>query len=452
MVDVIHEQKNNFVFDSGMRRLLLLPEGVEGAIVLALEKELPSPVLTLVAAFCDPNYIEDFVDVANEVRVRAQKQKLDSKFSVLAPRGAHVQRRPPYLVKNMNVYRNLFYAFAGPVAKANLPHGVYFTGSLCVAAAVLPPPEAAALEKVADALDAGASYDEFVGALNTRMNFPNTRVGDLGDPTVKAVTLNYLEEQDGLGPYARADVDIVVVAKSDRSAREKVKQTLTAVVDCVGADCLLVETPNSITVIPPFPQKHVQIITLWNRSEAEYLSFVDLDCTSLLFDGRNRLLGARRALLAFTTGLNCIPTEMLSVRMDTPNRIGKYCIRGFGSFVFGCLSLPDREKWERAERAARDRQPGYFIDMARDDFESDYADRLLAHKTHTQTLAYSDTRLPRGYEITPRVVELFLERFWKAAKLSGRVLITRKFEEGDVIRVTRKTKAKKENWWSWGMV
>ena len=439
------EQQANFIFDSAMRKQMLKPEGIDGVITLALMKTLPRPATALIGEFSAACCVMDFIEVANAARVRGNvRQKLDNCSTAVVP----TAQQRPFLVKNMKTYRNLFFAFAGPVAKAKLPAGVYFTGSLCVAAALIPPTEASFLEEVVESLDNGRTYDSFVTQLNTRMGFPNTQVGI--EDSAAAVTLNHLEEEDGLGPYARADVDIVVVAASNQEAEDKVKQTLGAVLECVGPDHFVVETPNSITVIPPFPQKHVQIITLWNKTEVEYLAFVDLDCTSLLYDGKESLVGSRRSLLAFTTGLNCVPAEMLSVRVDTPNRIGKYCVRGFGSFVFGVNSQFHREKLERARHAAQEKRPGYFLDMAFDDLDSDYAERLLVHTTHSQILAYSDTRLPRGYSITPLVIEIFLEKFWSAAVLRGRELLTRKFAGRP--RVVRKLKVKKECWWNWGML
>ena len=118
-------------------------------------------------------------------------------------------------------------------------------------------------------------------------------------------------------------------------------------------------TPCSVQIIGDFPLRHVQIITVINKSLDEYLLFCDLDCTALAFDGQ-QLYGSRRAYLALNSGYNIVPQEMLENRNDTPRRLNKYFRRGFASLVPGQLTEKARTLLQQATAI---NPPWRFLDM-----------------------------------------------------------------------------------------
>ena len=59
---------------------------------------------------------------------------------------------------------------------------------------------------------------------------------------------------------------------------------------------------------------------------------------------------------------------------------------------------------------------------------------------------------PRGVDITPQVVEHFLNLWQDRARREDRRLVVKLFERGDIITCTHKLGAKTERWWRWGLV
>jgi hypothetical protein len=466
--DALREQVLNFKFDSKIRKILL-NGGVEKQVMAALlrsspplrcdsPKKLPLSVCNIICRFAIPHCVKNFLSELRKFHVKEDGASIS--LHSMEP------KEKIESVHSMNVFNNLFFAYAGPVAHIKLPRGVFFTGSLCLAAATIPRSKHAlvglieALEpKVPDYLlhwyfekrlgsgllalinEFVIDYDDHVSRLNEIVGGENDYVED---EDAKFTALNWLNEEDGLGSYARADVDMIIVAKSDDDATNKVKETLAEVLRVLG-DSIVVQTPNGLTIVPRFPMKHVQIITLWNGSLPEYLSFVDLDCTALAYDGRN-LYGNRRSLLASLTCRNFLPPKMLFTRKDTPRRIGKYCRRGFGSFVASTMCYEEEEltKWAEA-LCVSCTSPGRFIGLRLSD--SEHAMPYIEVLTGS---AYTETRLPRGYNVTPKRVAHFLEMYQAVALQQGRRLITSIYS--GTPRVGAKTKVKSESWWTlWGM-
>ena len=81
--------------------------------------------------------------------------------------------------------------------------------------------------------------------------------------------MNWVHDFDGEGQYADSDIDIIIVASSEAEALVRATKTLHQVKRAVGP-CAVIQTPNSISVIPNFPHRHVQIMTLFNKSLPEY--------------------------------------------------------------------------------------------------------------------------------------------------------------------------------------
>ena len=265
--------------------------------------------------------------------------------------------------------------------------------------------------------------------------------------------LLHLHEEDGKGEYARADVDIIVVDSCAVEAERKMLQTLQLVRCAVGPH-IVIRTPNGLTVVPQFPQKHIQIITLYNHSLSEYLNFVDLDCTSMAYDG-DRVFGSRRAVLAFAGRSNLVTEQMLNIRRDTPRRIAKYARRGFGLNLF-C----GQDAWEFDTTAAKlqdvrrlfEKAPRWTIgirfgDLLEGEWETEeYARCLVEHSP-----SYSETNLPRGHGITPEIVVQFLWQYQAKYAERNQRLIASIFD-GFLTTVAPKVVVKDERWWQFGVV
>ena len=200
------------------------------------------------------------------------------------------------------------------------------------------------------------------------------------------VPSSFYFDQNGSGPYARSDIDIVVVAQTDKEAAGIIQKTLEKVTNRYG-DCRVYQTPCSVQIIGDFPLRHVQIITVINKSLDEYLLFCDLDCTALAFDGQ-QLYGSRRAYLALNSGYNIVPQEMLENRNDTPRRLHKYFTRGFASLLLGQLTETARTLLGQAEAI---NPPQRFLDI--DWFENNEQQMVAtvygSFSYHANLLAFS---------------------------------------------------------------
>ena len=73
-------------------------------------------------------------------------------------------------------------------------------------------------------------------------------------------------------------------------------------------ECHIIKTPNSLTFVPEFPQRHIQVILLVNHTLYDYFLFVYLDCTALAYDGV-QLLARPRSLAAFCSRTNYVPQD-----------------------------------------------------------------------------------------------------------------------------------------------
>ena len=175
--------------------------------------------------------------------------------------------------------------------------------------------------------------------------------------------------------------------------------------------------------------------------------YVDLDCTALAFDGM-KLWGCQRSLLAHSSMYNFVPAAMLATRRDTPRRVGKYCRRGFGSFVAKEMRSGDEDfdRWTDAIAVSEMRLKGGHFNayFAHED------EALLAESLVDNGSNYSETRLPRGYCVTPKHVLAFLERYQAKMLAEGRRLITSLYA-GEP-HVKHKLAAKMERWADWGML
>ena len=244
----------------------------------------------------------------------------------------------------------------------------------------------------------------------------------------------------------RSDIDIVIVAESKAEAMKIIDTLIAKVRKAYGGEVAIFETPCSIQIVGNFPLRHVQIITVLNRTIDEYLLFVDLDCTAMVHDG-SKTIACARSVLALQTGRNIVPQSMLQNRSDTPRRLYKYNKRGFASVIPGVLTADSVALLGVAKNIS---QPTPYL----------YLDELFDHVHWTNVEAaiaiaednrvYSETSLPRGSGVTPAVVSAYFTQVRDKATANGRKLVVHLYS--GLPTLVFKHKKMPEKWARWGML
>ena len=455
--DCFVEQQRRFTADALLRRGVLAGRSLTNNTTMMPymaakhlgDKFKKCGLVGRIAAFVDQFLIHDFIQEVNRCSIGSLVYKRNS--SLIRPT---IAVRP---VPSIDMFQCLFFLLAGPVAKVELPRGCYFTGSLCCAAASFPVQHWHHIPQMVAAWNQAGDYDNFVREINEIFG------EDLSD-----VHLGHIQEQswfleeDGLGPLARSDVDIIVTAKNDQEATTKIREIIGKTLSLVGEAAVIV-TKNGFTIVPHFPLKHVQVIVLWTRSLLDYLLFVDLDCTALAYDGR-RLYGTDRSLLAHLSKHNYVTGSMLQIRKDTPIRVGKKAQIGFGAFLVYTPELERSEQWLKALRQSIDQPPPFFNDhrnMCPSMYGGPHTMDELVDCLTEHAGSYSETKLPRGHNVPPALVQAFLLECHRRARSQGKRLIAHdatrligRFPTSfPVVYVGEKLRIKTEQWWrEWQMV
>ena len=377
------------------------------------------------------------------------------------------------------MFRHFLYALGDDL---KLPEGAFYAGSSCVAALRLPAwanqlslhsLERRARTKIAEplveqTLRKGLFRTEWP-VVSRIMSFlrDDFSLGDFNEAVGKALyrpvrslaTYSFdsssdeeVEEAvhvhfdgDGRGPYGRADIDIIIVADSVEEARPIVEATIAKVAKRYK-NHRIYETPCSVQIIGDFPQRHVQIVTVLNKSLDEYLLFVDLDCTALAFDGET-LWGCPRSYLAMNTGFNIVPQQMLENRSDTPRRLFKYSQRGYASLIPEPLGARAEQLLVQARAIGLNRggRGGLrFLDIDWFDDEEEAINVICGREGRI----YTETNLPRGFGITAEMTGEILKRLQAQAILAGRTTCVRPYEGHPAL--VFKAEKRPENWVLWG--
>ena len=377
------------------------------------------------------------------------------------------------------MFRHFLYGLGNDL---KLPKGAYYAGSSCVAALTVPPwasqtclrhLELRAQRKIAEptiaqTLEKGLfpgklpiveNIMSFISDEFSLSDFHESVARCLYEPfggayyfadspsdedeagNEEAVHAYY--DGDGRGPYARADIDIVIVASSIEEARPIIEATVAKVTRRYRSHRLY-ETPCSVRVIGDFPQRHVQIITVLNKSLDEYLLFVDMDCTALAFDG-DTLWGCPRSFLALRSGLNIVPQQMLENRSDTPRRLHKYSTRGFASLIPDPLTIRAEQLLQQARSIRVGRDGLKFLDLDWWDNDEAAIDAICCKEGRV----YSETNLPRGFGITAEMTDLILSRLQARAVAQGRATCVKPFTGAP--KLIFKTDKTPEIWVRWGL-
>lgn len=295
-------------------------------------------------------------------------------------------------------------------------------------------------------------------------------------------------DQNGMTPWSRGDLDVMIVAKSDADASRIVQETRRRV--CVLAkksmydteldpgsvhlaeglskDVLVLKTPNTISIVGSYPCRMVQIILKYVSSVRWLILFADLDCTALAYDGLWHLYGMQRSVDAIRLSWNYIPGQMLVNRADTPARIAKYVLRGFGSvFSDDTPEVRNTEKgrlaWQHMCDCLRHfRKKQNFMDTRclrrpwlRDgDSHWELATNhfLTPRPHHPTNTRYDEVSLPRGWLVTPQFLRHFLREVEAFKSASLMMMKATELSPTDEVRVDPKSGEPLEKWADWGML
>ena len=127
------------------------------------------------------------------------------------------------------------------------------------------------------------SLGDFNGAVGKALYWPGATYSfDASSDEEIEETVHVHFDGDGRGPYGRADIDIIIVADSVEEARPIVEATIAKVAKRYK-NHRIYETPCSVQIIGDFPQRHVQIVTVLNKSldELSALRRLGLHCAGI---------------------------------------------------------------------------------------------------------------------------------------------------------------------------
>jgi len=394
---------------------------------------------------------------------------------------AHCLVEPSYAVwqaSSQAVFVALFHLTAGASACAELPSGVYAFGGSVAACLAVP---------IYDEIDysslhmAGKAIGLFLSAARMwRRSLGPNLAGRLPEPLVEKIESflgfekaslaaevasilrthgvfvddEYDREESGFGrdgnwswwlsdggraPYARTDVDYYITAVSLEEAGIKAEALRRELKEVLG-EHVAVRTPNTLTLCPPFPGRHVQIVLTAHLDLASVMLFADLDSTAAAYDGRS-VWGSSRFLRAVRGGVNVVPPKMWAERRDTMGRAAKYVRRGFGVSLrredgLSCMRRGeyDEDDVKQLRRVVR-LSPPFFTASS-----TNTAEVGLQLESNT---AYNEYKIPRGPGVTPDIVELFFRRQGADGRIS---------EAEKPLRCEWRLSRRPEEWVQWGAV
>jgi NAD(P)-dependent dehydrogenase (short-subunit alcohol dehydrogenase family) len=122
-----------------------------------------------------------------------------------------------------------------------------------------------------------------------------------------------------------SDIDIFFIKLSDKQVKEKIQHICN-----VFGVTELIRTPNTLTF--PYKGRYIQLVLRVCDSVAELLSFFDLDCCAVAFDGKD-IITLPRFIKCYATKTNFVDVRKLNTGVFC-KRINKYYRRGF-RFCFG---------------------------------------------------------------------------------------------------------------------
>lgn len=123
-----------------------------------------------------------------------------------------------------------------------------------------------------------------------------------------------------------SDVDLYLYDLTEDQAKEKIKQIEQHVRDSLLTETTTIRTKNAITIASHYPTRHIQIVLRIYRSITEMLLGFDVDCSCIVYDGK-QIYASPRSLAACMTQCNTLDLTYRSPSYE--RRLAKYSHRGF---------------------------------------------------------------------------------------------------------------------------
>jgi hypothetical protein len=138
--------------------------------------------------------------------------------------------------------------------------------------------------------------------------------------------------------FRAADIDLFLTTRDPDVALETILEVYRRLRRAVPPSCPIeiLRSPNSVTFLPPWPYRAIQVVSRLYHSAAQVLLGFDLDCCCVAYDGKS-VLALPRALRALRRGYNLVDPSRQSLTYE--NRLMKYARRGFTIAVPGDVDL-----------------------------------------------------------------------------------------------------------------
>ena len=210
-------------------------------------------------------------------------------------------RATVHLAPDLAVFRTLFRCFAGREADLVLPRGAFFTGSAVVAAATVPrglrSPELLAVLRACGHAEEGPkntaaivlmrtldkkrvlvrSVLAYVGGitdiLEVRARVEDAMPEPLFPPMEEDDVLRWTN--NGYGPYARSDIDIMVRCTTQTAGDAIVREVYDLLKHMDDKPCTIIRTASTVTFARSWPERHGQVVLYVMPSVSSLLLFAD---------------------------------------------------------------------------------------------------------------------------------------------------------------------------------
>ncbi|EFA86153.1 hypothetical protein PPL_00715 [Heterostelium album PN500] len=141
--------------------------------------------------------------------------------------------------------------------------------------------------------------------------------------------------------WINSDIDLFLVCKESAESiamlPQRIKRLVKEITDCIPVAYRLIKTDFSVTILPLYPYRPVQIVTSLLRAVSDQALFSDLDCNTLVYDpSANNIYTSIRGLKSIQYSVNYISPEFIKRA-----RVKKYVERGFTAVCFeSCKHYP----------------------------------------------------------------------------------------------------------------
>ena len=191
-----------------------------------------------------------------------------------------------------------------------------------------------------------------------------------------ATLLHVDESRDCEEGICDGDIDIYLYGLDFEGANKKVEHIYnvwSSNLPTGNRQKLVVKNAKTITFLPDYPNRRVQIVLKLLPSPTEILLNIDIDPCAIGFDGTHVKMLPRCAR-AIETGYSTFTMDLIwghylgSRRASRENRLFKYADRGFGLRILPCYvqSLEDDSHWNAASTSSSSNDDEIIVNMSSD--------------------------------------------------------------------------------------